>query len=66
MILAGYKNEMLQMLSTNPGFKSRIQFTLDFPNYSRDELRDITEMMLKTRHYTIGNQIDCRNTFCWL
>ena len=55
VILAGYKNEMLQMLSTNPGFKSRIQFTLDFPNYSRDELRDITEMMLKTRHYTIGN-----------
>ena len=43
VILAGYKNEMLQMLSTNPGFKSRIQFTLDFPNYSRDELRDITE-----------------------
>ena len=55
VILAGYKNEMLQMLSTNPGFKSRIQFTLDFPNYSREELRDITEMMLKTRHYTIGN-----------
>ena len=55
VILAGYKNEMLQMLSTNPGFKSRIQFTLDFPNYSRDELREITEMMLKMRHYTIGN-----------
>ena len=55
VILAGYKNEMLQMLSTNPGFKSRIQFILDFPNYSRDELGDITEMMLKTRHYTIGN-----------
>ena len=35
VILAGYKNEMLKMLSTNPGFKSRIQFTLDFPNYSR-------------------------------
>lgn len=55
VILAGYKNEMLQMLSTNPGFKSRIQFTLDFPNYSRDELRSITEMMLKNRQYTIGD-----------
>lgn len=54
VILAGYKNEMLQMLSTNPGFKSRIQFTLDFPNYSRDELKSITELMLKNRHYTIG------------
>lgn len=55
VILAGYKNEMLQMLSTNPGFKSRIQFMLDFPNYSRDELRSITELMLKNRHYTIGD-----------
>ena len=55
VILAGYKNEMLQMLSSNPGFKSRIQFMLDFPNYSRDELKSITELMLKNRHYTIGD-----------
>lgn len=54
VILAGYKNEMLQMLSTNPGFKSRIQFILDFPNYSREELKSITELMLKNRKYTIG------------
>ena len=55
VILAGYKNEMLKMLSTNPGFKSRIQFTLDFPNYSRAELKSITELMLKNRHYTMSD-----------
>ena len=54
VILAGYKNEMLKMLSTNPGFKSRIQFVLDFPNYSRSELQSITELMLKERKYSIG------------
>ena len=54
VILAGYKNEMLQMLSTNPGFRSRIQFILDFPDYSRDELKAIAELMLKNRRYTIG------------
>ena len=54
VILAGYKNEMLKMLSTNPGFRSRIQFTLDFPNYSREELKQIAELMLENRHYTIG------------
>lgn len=53
VILAGYKNEMLQMLSTNPGFKSRIQFELEFPNYSRNELQSITELMLHKRGYTI-------------
>lgn len=55
VILAGYKNEMLQMLSVNPGFKSRIQFMVDFPNYSRDELKSITDLMLKTRKYSISN-----------
>jgi len=53
VILAGYKNPMLNMLSTNPGFQSRIQFTLDFPNYSRDELKHIAELMLKKRGYSI-------------
>ncbi len=55
VILAGYRNEMLQMLSTNPGFKSRIQFILDFPNYSRDELKSIIELMLRNRRYVIGD-----------
>lgn len=54
-ILAGYKNKTLKMLSANPGFKSRIQFILDFPNYSRDELKSITEMMLAERQYTISS-----------
>ena len=54
VIFAGYRNEMQRMLSVNPGLKSRIQFTLDFPNYSRDELRDIMMLMLRKRNYTIG------------
>lgn len=53
VIFAGYRNEMLKMLSANPGMRSRIQFELDFPNYSREELRQITELMLKQRGYTI-------------
>lgn len=53
VILAGYKNQMLEMLSSNPGFKSRIQFELDFPNYDRSELKQITSLMLGSRKYTI-------------
>ncbi|MDD7354493.1 MAG: AAA family ATPase, partial [Oscillospiraceae bacterium] len=52
VILAGYKNEMLNMILSNPGFKSRIQFTLDFPNYSRPELESIAKLMLEKRKYT--------------
>ena len=53
VIFAGYRNEMLQMLKVNPGFKSRIQFTLDFPNYSRAELGSIMQLMLNGRGYSI-------------
>ena len=55
VIFAGYRNEMQQMLNTNPGFTSRIQFTLDFPNYSREELKAIARFMLEKRHYLIGD-----------
>ena len=56
VILAGYQNEMKEMLSTNPGFQSRIQFTLNFENYSRDELKEIAKKMLASREYTASDQ----------
>lgn len=56
VILAGYKNQMNEMIASNPGFKSRIQFELDFPNYSREELHKIAKLMLKNRHYTMSDQ----------
>ena len=54
VIFAGYKNEMQKMIDINPGLKSRIQFMLDFPNYSRDELQSITQLMLQHRGYSMG------------
>ena len=52
-ILAGYKDEMRNMLSANPGFESRIQFTLDFPDYSREELGQIAIAFLAKKKYSI-------------
>lgn len=56
VILAGYKNQMTKMLASNPGFQSRIQFTLDFPNYNRDELGQIATWTLKNRGYIISDE----------
>lgn len=53
VILAGYKGPMEKMLATNPGFNSRIQFHIDFPNYSRDELEDIFKLMLEKDEYLV-------------
>ena len=54
VIFAGYKNQMLDMISINPGLRSRIQFELEFPNYSRAELKEIADLMLEKRRYVIG------------
>ena len=53
VILAGYKDEMKNMLSSNPGFESRIQFTLEFPDYTREELGAITESFIAKKKYEI-------------
>lgn len=54
VILAGYKDEMKSMISSNPGLESRIQFTLDFPDYTREELSEIAVAFLKKK-YEIDN-----------
>lgn len=46
VIFAGYQKEMEKMLDINPGLKSRIQFQINFPDYSINELYKIFEMTL--------------------
>ena len=53
VILAGYQKEMKSMLASNPGFESRIQFTLEFPDYTREELGEIAVAFLKKKNYEI-------------
>ena len=47
VIMAGYKDDMETMLTGNLGLKSRIPFSVDFPNYSRAELEKIFFSMLE-------------------
>ncbi len=53
VILSGYKEEMQGMLNTNPGFASRIQFTLEFQDYTREELGKIAQMFMTKKRYQI-------------
>ncbi len=53
VIFAGYKNEMREFLNINPGLRSRVNFHIDFPDYSYEELLKIAEQMAKQKHYAI-------------
>lgn len=46
VIFAGYKDEMETMLEGNIGLESRIPYSIEFPNYSRDELEQIFFSMM--------------------
>ena len=57
VILAGYTDEMERMLNVNPGFESRIQFVINFPDYTAEELYMIFKGLCKKEDYKIASNI---------
>ena len=55
IILAGYTEEMKELIKENPGFESRIQFTIDFPDYTVEELYEIFSGLCKKEKYKISS-----------
>jgi hypothetical protein len=51
VIAAGYPAEMEDFVSANPGLKSRFPKTIDFPDYSTDELIEIFEHLCDEANY---------------
>jgi len=55
IILAGYTEEMGNLIKRNPGFESRIQFTINFPDYNEEELLEIFEGLCKKEKYKVSD-----------
>ncbi|WP_329260188.1 right-handed parallel beta-helix repeat-containing protein [Actinoallomurus sp. NBC_01490] len=55
VIAAGYSEEMRRFLSTNPGLASRFSRTIEFPNYSVDELVTIVEKQCARHGYELDD-----------
>jgi SpoVK/Ycf46/Vps4 family AAA+-type ATPase len=53
VVAAGYTDEMQAFLSANPGMASRFSRTIEFGNYSVDELVTITESMCESHRYEL-------------
>jgi ATPases of the AAA+ class len=56
LILAGYPAEIDHFLLTNPGLPSRFPIQIDFPDYSIDQLIQISELMARDRDYNLMPQ----------
>jgi probable Rubsico expression protein CbbX len=53
VILAGYKEPMDKFYESNPGLSSRIANHIDFPDYSVNELLQISKIMLQDQQYQL-------------
>ncbi len=53
VIMAGYPDEMAQLIDANPGLKSRFPKTISFPDYEDDELLKIFEIIATKNHFEI-------------
>lgn len=53
VIAAGYSEHMDQFLASNPGMASRFSRTIEFPNYSVDELVTIVRGMCAAHQYDL-------------
>ena len=58
VILAGYTDEMTEFLEINSGLRSRFNYIVDFPDYSPEELLEISEITARKQHYQIDES--CR------
>jgi len=58
VILAGYKEPMDKFYESNPGLSSRIANHIDFPDYSVEELLQISKIMLDEQQYQLTPQAE--------
>ena len=54
VILAGYTKEMETFLTANSGLASRFPNKIEFPDYTADELLDITAVLAKGKGYRLA------------
>ena len=58
VILAGYKKEMAEFMKSNPGFNSRIRNTIEFEDYSLEEMVEIYKGMVKSSDMLLEESTD--------
>jgi SpoVK/Ycf46/Vps4 family AAA+-type ATPase len=54
VIFAGYTDEVNKLLSVNPGFESRVNMRIEFPDYNARELAKILQLMADNSGLTLA------------
>ena len=57
VILAGYTNEMDNFLRSNPGLSSRFPLNIMFPDYTAEQLAQMTDVMAKSKGFVVSEEV---------
>ncbi len=58
VILAGYTKEMQEFLTSNSGLKSRFPNVIEFPDYTAEQLLEITKSIARSKQYVLHSECD--------
>lgn len=58
VILAGYSREMEEFLTANSGLRSRFPHVIEFPDYTAQELLEITKTIVRSKGYRLDPACD--------
>ena len=54
VIMAGYTEEMNELMELNPGLESRVKFNIEFKDYNQEELLKIFKILCRNENYSIA------------
>ena len=60
VIFAGYPKEMNKFMDSNPGLRSRVPFTIHFPDYTPEEMLAIARHMAEKKGFDIASSADAQ------
>ena len=58
VVLAGYPGDMKRFIDANPGLESRFSRTIEFPDYSGDELAEMFRRMARKNKYVLSADLE--------
>ncbi|MFD1737043.1 AAA family ATPase [Bacillus salitolerans] len=56
IVMAGYSNEMIELMRSNPGLKSRFKKFFHFPDYTPSDIVDIIHFRVKEYDYKLTDE----------
>lgn len=57
VIFAGYPKQMKEFIAKNPGLKSRVNYTIEFSDYTIYELEEIAKTIVKERGFKLSVEV---------